>query len=456
MNAALPDQPDRPAREGDRLVGDDPATTVEAGLQRGDLNAGTDGRLEVADNVVATTVYSCRRDADCVLVDNHDGLCRSRRTVPEHLPSKFDTTAAVQAIALTDAAVEKITHSKAANTRAAYEADWEKWADWCLRNRLIPLPAAPEAVANFIAESANARRENGSAAYAPSTLTRWVSSINAVHRTAGFAAPGAAEVVKATLSGVRRSVARPPRRMKALTLDPLRTVLASIRLDGWPHGVAGRRDYAMLLVGMAGAFRRSELAAVTSDRCDLDPDQGLLIRLHQSKGDQEARGMTKVIPYGANPTTCGPCAWVRWIAVLDAARSPEPTRRASVMRVVLRPVSFGEHVCQRSPLPSWATSGAPEPAFVPINRHGDVAIGRPLVGQAVHQMVRRRLVAAGIDPTRWGAHSLRAGFITQALRTGATYTAIMNQTGQKKPETVETYSREHNPGSNNAATRLGL
>ncbi|MDN5901402.1 MAG: tyrosine-type recombinase/integrase, partial [Brachybacterium sp.] len=432
---------------------DDAGSTIAAGMRRGDLRPGTDGRLEVADNVLAASIYTCSRTDGCVLIDGHPAPCRTTRTAPEHVPDRFDHAAAVQAIALSDAAARKIRSSKSANTQAAYQRDWDKWADWCTRNRVIALPAAPEAVANYVAEAAEMVRPNGKPAYAPSTLTRMVASINSVHKAAGAPPPGHSETVRAALSGIRREAARPPRRMKALTLDPLRVVLTSIPLHGWPIGVHGRRDYALILIGMAGAFRRGELAAITTDRCDLDPEQGLLIRLHQSKGDQEARGMTKVIPYGANPSTCGPCAWVRWLLVLDAAHTGE---RSQVMRAVLTEPDLGAHVCKSQHLPGWATDGSSHPAFVTAHRHGDITLDHPMSGQAVHQVLRRRLAAAGIDPTRWGAHSLRAGFITQSLRTGATYTAIMNQTGQKKPETVEVYSREHTPSENNSVTRLGL
>lgn len=445
-------QPDLAALFAD-IGQDDSGSTIAAGERRGDLRPGDDGRLEVADNVLAVAIYACVSGDPCVLVNDHPGPCRDSRTAPEHVVDTFDHAAAVQAIALSDIAVRKITASKSANTRDAYERDWAKWTDWCTRNRVIALPADPVAVANFISEASEAVRPSGRPAYAPSTLTRWVAAINSVHRAAGHPAPGIHETVKAALSGIRREAARPPRRMKALTLDPLRTVLAATPLNGWPVGVHGRRDYALLLIGMAGAFRRSELAAITTDRCDLDPEQGLLIRLHQSKGDQEARGMTKAVPYGANPSTCGPCAFVRWVRVLDAARSGE---RSAVMRTVLTEVDLDTHVCRPARLPEWATNGEPAPLFVVAHRHGDVSVDRPMSGQAVHQVVRRRLAAAGIDPTKWGAHSLRAGFITQALRTGATYTAIMNQTGQKKPETVEVYSREHTPSENNAVTRMGL
>lgn len=438
--------------------GHDPAATIEAGIRRGDLRPGTDGRLEVADNVLASTIYTCTLLDGCVLVAGHDGACTPTRTVPAHVPNQFDAAAAVTAIALSDAAQAKIRSAKAANTLTAYRRDWEKWADWCTRSRLIPLPASPNAVANYLTEADALLRPSGRPAYAPATLTRWVSSINAMHRAAGHPAPGESQTVRDVLSAIRRGRSKPPRRMRALTLDPLRTVLSAINTDGWPTGVAGRRDYALLLIGMAGAFRRSELVGHTTDLVTWVPDQGgITIGLPQSKGDQEARGLTKFIPFGVNPSTCGPCAYARWLQVLDAARSNPERPRPAIMRVALTEIGE-DHICQGSrPLPNWVCADGPAiPVFVPINRHGDITLDRAMSGQAVYDVVRRRLEAADIPAAGWGAHSLRAGFVTQALRAGATYTAIMNQTGHKNPETVEAYEREHAPSQNNAVKRLGL
>jgi integrase len=70
--------------------------------------------------------------------------------------------------------------------------------------------------------------------------------------------------------------------------------------------------------------------------------------------------------------------------------------------------------------------------------------------------VKKRLEAVGIDPVRFGDHSLRAGFVTQAVRNGAAVQQIMQQTGHRTEATVQVYVREHDPLKNNAVTRLGL
>ncbi|BDB63027.1 hypothetical protein RDE2_48210 [Rhodococcus sp. RDE2] len=51
---------------------------------------------------------------------------------------------------------------------------------------------------------------------------------------------------------------------------------------------------------------------------------------------------------------------------------------------------------------------------------------------------------------------MRAGFVTQAFRNGASAHAIMRQTGHSTPAMLETYAREHAPLIGNAVTNLGL
>ena len=69
---------------------------------------------------------------------------------------------------------------------------------------------------------------------------------------------------------------------------------------------------ALLLMGFAGAHRRSELVALTLADVTPHPTDGLHVRLRTSKTDQEAKGTVKALPYGRDPVTCPPCAYVRW------------------------------------------------------------------------------------------------------------------------------------------------
>ena len=128
-------------------------------------------------------------------------------------------------------------------------------------------------------------------------------------------------MVRRALSGIRRIRATPPNRRAPLLLADIRDLLTSIcrrQAGRWPAGVAARRDMALLLMGFAGAHRRSELVALTLADVTLHPTDGLHVRLRRSKTDQEARGTVKALPYGRDPVTCPPCAYVRWRQVLHA------------------------------------------------------------------------------------------------------------------------------------------
>lgn len=61
-----------------------------------------------------------------------------------------------------------------------------------------------------------------------------------------------------------------------------------------------------------------------------------------------------------------------------------------------------------------------------------------------------------LDITRYGAHSLRAGFVTEAFRTGQDPTTIMKQTGHKSVESLLNYARENNIHVQNAATTVEM
>ena len=81
---------------------------------------------------------------------------------------------------------------------------------------------------------------------------------------------------------------------------------------------------------------------------------------------------------------------------------------------------------------------------------------RAISGNVVNDVVQRRVAAAGMNAPAYGAHSLRAGFVTQSFRAGADHHQIMRQTGHKTITTLEIYSRENDPLRHNAVTSLGL
>ncbi len=362
------------------------------------------------------------------------------------------------------AAVRYVRASRSTNTARAYAADWERFGRWCELHADSPLPADPGTVANYLAEHADLLRDDGTSVYAPATISRWVATINGRHREAGFLPPGAHEGVARVLAGIRRDRATPPKRAEALGLAMLRTVLEAIPRGGWPQALIGRRDTAILLMGFAGAFRRSELAGLVVDNVVIHLDDGLRVRLATSKTDQEAAGAVVALPYGHDPVTCPPCAYARWLEVLSAVGGTSPQSagarpelmRQQLMRVVLDPFDPSVHVCRLPSVTAWrSTLPALTPVFSPVTKSG-VVQHRAVSADTIHAVLRRRIRAAGLSADGFSAHSLRAGFITDALTAGADYHSVMRQTRHKRTDTVELYARERAPLTNNAVTRLGL
>lgn len=363
-----------------------------------------------------------------------DGLDGATRTLLELARTAAAAAAAVTpAPLLPDGAVAAMAAlagaGLAANTEAARASDWAGFTRWCATGGHVPLPAHPLLVRWYVTAKAAEVKPDGSPAYAPATLTRWVATINAAHTAVGLPRPGRDEGVTQALSAIRRVRAAPPRRRAPLLTDDVRALLTAARTNahggGWAARVAERRDSCLLLFGLAGALRRSELVGLTV--ADVTPSRadGLVLTLRRSKTDQQAAGRTVTLPYGIHPETCPVCAHVRWREVLDAH-----------------------------------TAGTPE--WMPLLRtvHRTGAVGdAPLTGQAVAHVVRRRAAAAGFGPelvARLGGHSLRVGFVTQAVRNGASTQTVMAQTGHTDERMVSVYARRHAGLIGNAVTHIGL
>lgn len=98
--------------------------------------------------------------------------------------------------------------SRSAGTKRAYDSAWRRFDAWCQRNGHQPLPANPAVIAAYLVDAADTRDTGGQRAYAPATLTKWIAAITDRHRRSGLTAiPTGHELVRATLSGIRREYA---------------------------------------------------------------------------------------------------------------------------------------------------------------------------------------------------------------------------------------------------------
>jgi site-specific recombinase XerC len=121
-----------------------------------------------------------------------------------------------------------------------------------------------------------------------------LNAIAEAHKATGVESPTHAPLVANTMKGIRRTRGTAPaQKAPALTTD----ICAMI--DAADGGLIGLRDRALVLLGFAGAFRRSELVALDAADCAFSRD-GLTVMLRRSKTDQEGQGRKVGIPYGAN------------------------------------------------------------------------------------------------------------------------------------------------------------
>lgn len=254
------------------------------------------------------------------------------------------------------------------------------------------VPATPEMVADYISRFAGL--------LAIATLQHRLIAIHRAHTDKALTSPVSDKLVKRTMQGIRRTVGVSQRRVQALVKDDLLEILVLVAKQ---KPLKAARDKAILLIGFAGAFRRSELVALTVE--DITPHaHGIELLIRRSKTDQEGEGRTVFVPLAKSEERCPVIALRAW---LDLA-------------------GIG--------------AGA---LFRQVSRHDRVMKMQALTPQSVALIVKSAVgKAKGVDAAkRVSGHSLRAGFVTEAATVGLQTSAIMGQTGHKSLEMVYRYVR---------------
>jgi integrase len=268
--------------------------------------------------------------------------------------------------------------ARARNTIRRYRSSFRQFQKWCHQAGFGSLPATDETVALYVSSQAARLR--------PSTLEHHLAAIGKAHKAAGFCSPIQDSVLLAeTLKGIKRTHGTVPKQKAPVLTEDLRVMLRLI-----PDNLQGARDRAILLVGFAGAFRRSELVGLDNSDLKFQPE-GLLVFLRRSKTDKDVEGRQIAIPFGLHADTCPVRGLQNWL------------ERASI--------SDG-------------------PVFRPIRKGGAVCSTR-LTGHAIASVVKRYAEKAGLQTDLFSGHSLRAGFVTSAARAGEPERRIMRQTGHK-------------------------
>jgi len=249
------------------------------------------------------------------------------------------------------------------------------------------------------------------AANTPKTLILRRAAIRYLHRVAGCPVPTDDSCVAETLAGIQRTAARQgqhARKKKAATVQVLRRLLAPMGDD-----LPAQRDRALLLVGFAGALRRSELVGIRVE--DLEhTERGLRLRLAQTKVSQ-TDVVTVPLPYGETEL-CPVRALERWIAASGITEGP-------VFRRIWRAKATGAVLQSREQEPP------------PLPRLGSDA----LTARALALIVQARAVAAGFARLELGGHSLKRGALTTGMDRGVHPTKLKRLGRHKSYEVLGEY-----------------
>jgi integrase len=214
------------------------------------------------------------------------------------------------------------------------------------------------------------------------------------------------------------------RRKTPTVTETLRALLAAL-----PATAAGIRDRAILLLGFAGALRRTELTAIDISHCAVHAE-GVVIEVPSSAPTEDGSHEEVGVPYGAHIETCPVRALTAWLSLAHITDGP-----------VFRPVTRSGHVL--------------------AERLTDRTVARivkraVLAARAVAVESGNAALAADLDPARYAGHSLRAGFIISAAAAGVSERDIMRHTRHKRAETLQQYMRHATVFRHNAAAKVGL
>ena len=273
--------------------------------------------------------------------------------------------------------------SKASSTRLAYAKD--------LKYYLASggtIPATVPQLSQYIA--------NAAARLSPATLARRLVSLHRHHIDSGLVSPVLDPHIRLLMQGIRRTVGVKQRQVKAIEVTEL---LEMVAIAAKQRPIKAARDQALLLLGWAGAMRRSELVALKwEDIAELDG--GITVQIRRSKVDQEGEGFIKFIPY-AHGQRC-PVLALRYFQNLTGHK-------------------FG-----------WIFRG--------INRHEQVA-ETPLSNHAVSLIIKALIRRTGRDPAEYSGHSLRSGFLTAGAVAGLPTYQLMAVSGHRSEQMLLRYIR---------------
>ena len=288
--------------------------------------------------------------------------------------------------------LKNLKHSKAANTLRAYQADFKDFSAFCTKNGLSSIPTEPKILSIYLTHLASN--------FKYSTLKRRIASISVIHKMKGHYLDTKHPIIMENLHGIKRVRGTNQKSKKPILIKDLKIIVNKIDQIN-QNKKKKLRDKALILIGFSGGFRRSELVNIDYDDLEF-VNEGVKIFIKRSKTDQSGEGMIKAIPYFDNKIFCPVTKLKDWINFLE----------------------------------------------IKSGKVFDIS------DKSVALIIKKYVLLSGLDPNKYGGHSLRSGFATSAAEFGAEERNIMAMTGHKTTQMVRRYIHEANLFKNNALNKI--
>ena len=289
--------------------------------------------------------------------------------------------------------LKNLRSSKANNTLRAYKADFRDFALFCEKNGLNCMPSEPKIVSIYLTHLSKTSKF--------STLKRRLASISVIHKLNGHYLDTKHPIITENLLGIKRVNGTYQKAKKPILINDLKIIINVINQDKNQKNRA--KNKALILIGFAGGFRRSELVEIVYEDIEF-VSEGVKIFVRRSKTDQSGEGMTKGIPYFSNHEYCPVVSLRKWI----------------------------------------------EERQIKSGKIFDMS------DKNVALTIKKYAAKAGLDKNKYSGHSLRSGFATSTAEQGAEERSIMAMTGHKTTQMVRRYIKEANLFKNNALNKIKI
>ena len=289
--------------------------------------------------------------------------------------------------------LKNLRSSKAQNTLRAYKADYRDFTNFCIKHGFKSMPSEPKILSLYLTHLSQTSKF--------STLKRRLASISVIHKLSGHYLDTKHPMITENLMGIKRVKGTHQKAKKPILINELKSIINVIDKD--KNEKKRLKNRALILIGFAGGFRRSELVEILYEDIDF-VDEGVKIFVRRSKTDQSGEGMTKGIPYFSNSEYCPVISLKNWIEKLQL-------------------------------------------------KYGKIF---DMSDKNVALTIKKYTALAGLDSNKYSGHSLRSGFATSTAELGAEERSIMNMTGHKTTQMVRRYIQEANLFKNNALNKIEI